>query len=232
MLKSNVRRSRSAPTSKQNSPAEDTPFVADDESNDINRNSSYDNGDDEDCSEDDEESVSQGEETLDDHALLLLLERENASLRRNPKSILVEQGNLMTHLSTMQTLSEYHLKLSASSEMEEEDVAFWESIIEDHVANRTGGGGNLNRIGGGVYSGGCGNGRGGAIAQKMKIPNLLVVKIRSGIPPRLRSRIWRLMSDAQPELLDGVYQSLLLEDSPVDRIIKRDIPRTFPKLDM
>ncbi|KAJ1536186.1 hypothetical protein HK405_015319, partial [Cladochytrium tenue] len=132
--------------------------------------------------------------------LLIRLERENASLRLDPKSVLVEQGSLMAHLDTMQSLSEYHLKLS--SEMREEDVAFWKSVIDDHQASM------------------------------QKIPHLLVVKIRSGIPPQLRSKIWQLMAGAEPEALASVYNNLLQEESPADRIIKRDIPRTFPKLDL
>ncbi|KAI9360403.1 rab-GTPase-TBC domain-containing protein [Zopfochytrium polystomum] len=132
--------------------------------------------------------------------LLLRLERENASLRLDPKSVLVEEGNLMAHMRTMQTLSEYHLKLS--SEMKEEDIAFWNSVIEDHQSSM------------------------------QKIPHLLIVKIRSGIPPQLRSKIWSLMAGADPSKVETVYQNVLQEDSPAERIIKRDIPRTFPKLDM
>ncbi|KAJ3088711.1 hypothetical protein HK102_008114 [Quaeritorhiza haematococci] len=65
-----------------------------------------------------------------------------------------------------------------------------------------------------------------------KIPTLLTTKIRAGIPPHLRSQIWRIMCGAQTDRLTILYPNLLAEDSPHDRIIKRDIPRTFPKLDL
>ncbi|KAJ3318144.1 hypothetical protein HDU76_000923, partial [Blyttiomyces sp. JEL0837] len=133
--------------------------------------------------------------------LLLKLERENASLRLDPKSVLVEKGSLMTNMAVLQTIVEYHTK-PASAEMIQEDAEFWNSLIETKSQSLE------------------------------KIPHLLKVKIRNGVPPHLRPRIWQLMASAHPENLDTVYNNLLKEESPSDRIIKRDIPRTFPKLDM
>lgn len=40
------------------------------------------------------------------------------------------------------------------------------------------------------------------------------------------------MCNAQPDRLALLYPSLVKEDSPFDRIIKRDLPRTFPKVEL
>lgn len=65
-----------------------------------------------------------------------------------------------------------------------------------------------------------------------KIPQLLIKKIRGGIPSGLRPKIWMIMCDAQPERMKLLYPNLLKEESQFERIIKRDLPRTFPKVEM
>ncbi|KAJ3107009.1 hypothetical protein HDU97_004978 [Phlyctochytrium planicorne] len=94
-----------------------------------------------------------------------------------------------------------------AASVDDEDTAFWNSIIEE-----AGEGKNSNRI--------------------SKLSNLLQAKIRRGIPPHLRSQIWQIMAGAQPKHMEDIYKNLLAEESPAERIIKRDIPRTFPKLEM
>ncbi|KAL3901455.1 MAG: hypothetical protein SGCHY_000605 [Lobulomycetales sp.] len=45
-------------------------------------------------------------------------------------------------------------------------------------------------------------------------------------------KIWMTICDAQPERMGLLYPGLVNEESPFERIIKRDLPRTFPKVDM
>jgi hypothetical protein len=40
------------------------------------------------------------------------------------------------------------------------------------------------------------------------------------------------MCDAQPERMGLLYPGLVSEESSFERIIKRDLPRTFPKVEM
>ncbi|KAJ3195794.1 hypothetical protein HK101_011049 [Irineochytrium annulatum] len=151
------------------------------------------------------------ERNASESELLALLESENASLRQDPKSVLAEEGNLMTDLTTLQTLTSYLTKSVAT--LDEEETRFWNSIIEE--ANE-----DAERKGGAAGAG------------ISKISNLLMIKIRRGIPPHLRSQIWKIMAGAQPKQLESIYANLLQEESSSERIIKRDIPRTFPKLEM
>ncbi|TPX61219.1 hypothetical protein PhCBS80983_g01247 [Powellomyces hirtus] len=90
----------------------------------------------------------------------------------------------------------------APGEEDPSDVDFWNSIIEDY----------------------------GTIAHK--IPHLLTARVRAGIPPHLRAKIWTVMSGAQEDRIKAVYPLLQKEESPYERIIRRDIPRTYPKLEM
>ncbi|KAI8854466.1 rab-GTPase-TBC domain-containing protein [Chytridium lagenaria] len=110
----------------------------------------------------------------------------------------------MADLTTLQTLTQYH----TTSALDAEETAFWNSIIEEANESKD--------------SSSC----------ISKISSLLTAKIRRGIPPHLRSQIWQIMVGAQPRALEDIYKNLLTEDSPSERIIKRDIPRTFPKLEM
>ncbi|KAJ3217290.1 hypothetical protein HDU67_008202 [Dinochytrium kinnereticum] len=150
------------------------------------------------------------ESRLDSNAseseLLALLEQENASLRLDPKSVLVEEGAIMADLTTLQTLTQYHTKMT--SPLDAEETSFWNSILEEASEAKD--------------SNSC----------ISKLTSLLTAKIRRGVPPHLRNQIWQIMAGAQPRALEDVYQNLLTEDSSAERIIKRDIPRTFPKLEL
>ncbi|RKO92107.1 rab-GTPase-TBC domain-containing protein [Blyttiomyces helicus] len=140
--------------------------------------------------------------------LLARLERENQALALNPKTILVQDGALRADQSTLKEIALTSTTYSTKAPTENgeasdgTDVDFWSSIVSDYASTLH------------------------------KIPHLLTAKVRAGIPPHLRSQIWSTMSGAQTERFASLYPLLLNEDSPFDRIIKRDIPRTFPKLSM
>lgn len=66
-----------------------------------------------------------------------------------------------------------------------------------------------------------------------RTPHLLSNKIRLGIPSVLRGTLWQTMSQSASTHLETVYHQLLDEkDFIYEKIIQRDIPRTFPRLSM
>ncbi|CAJ0640193.1 22008_t:CDS:2 [Entrophospora sp. SA101] len=65
-----------------------------------------------------------------------------------------------------------------------------------------------------------------------KLPHLLTAKLQQGLPPKLRGLIWQSMSQASSTYLETMYSQLLNESSPYDRIIQRDLARTFPTIEM
>ncbi|KAH7046915.1 rab-GTPase-TBC domain-containing protein, partial [Linnemannia elongata] len=65
-----------------------------------------------------------------------------------------------------------------------------------------------------------------------KLPHLLAARVRQGLPSKLRGLIWQSMSQASSTYLETMYTKLLLEHSPYERIIQRDLARTFPQVDM
>ncbi|KAJ2679101.1 hypothetical protein GGI25_001873 [Coemansia spiralis] len=65
---------------------------------------------------------------------------------------------------------------------------------------------------------------------RLKAPLQLASKIRSGVPPRLRGIVWQSLTKARSTFLQTVYQQLIQESSPYERVIRRDLPRTFPQL--
>jgi hypothetical protein len=66
----------------------------------------------------------------------------------------------------------------------------------------------------------------------MDIPSYVLQKIRGGIPHHLRGRIWKVMSGADNNQLDTLYDQLLMEESPFEKQILRDVARTFPHMSM
>lgn len=65
-----------------------------------------------------------------------------------------------------------------------------------------------------------------------RMPHLLLLKLRSGIPSHVRGLMWQIMSKSASLHLETVYEQLCKEKSPHERIIKRDLSRTFPHIDM
>ncbi|KAI8995192.1 rab-GTPase-TBC domain-containing protein [Gaertneriomyces semiglobifer] len=85
----------------------------------------------------------------------------------------------------------------------DEDVQFWEELIND--AN--------------------------PVAAVNRIPHLIRSKVRNGIPSSRRPQIWLFLSAISPSRFSQQYPLLLKQDSPYERIIRRDISRTFPDLE-
>lgn len=65
----------------------------------------------------------------------------------------------------------------------DDDLKFWESVCNDYSS---------------IVS---------------KIPDLLISRIRSGIPSELRTKIWILMCDAKPDRIALLYPGLLNDES-------------------
>ncbi|KAJ3180601.1 hypothetical protein HDU85_004005 [Gaertneriomyces sp. JEL0708] len=84
-----------------------------------------------------------------------------------------------------------------------EDVQFWEELINDP----------------------------NPVAAVSRIPHLIRSKVRNGIPSSRRPRIWLFLSAISPSRFSQQYPLLLKQDSPYERIIRRDICRTFPDLE-
>lgn len=66
----------------------------------------------------------------------------------------------------------------------------------------------------------------------LKLPHLFALKLRSGIPSRVRGLIWQAMSKSTSVHLETVYGQLCKEKSPHERVIQRDLARTFPRIEM
>ncbi|ORX79263.1 RabGAP/TBC [Anaeromyces robustus] len=61
-----------------------------------------------------------------------------------------------------------------------------------------------------------------------KQPSLLTKKIRQGIPDSLRGTLWQLISKSKNHDLEETYAELLKENTTYEKIIRRDLSRTFP----
>ncbi|CAI2175177.1 4895_t:CDS:2 [Funneliformis geosporum] len=155
--------------------------------------------------------------------LLARLERQNEMLDNDPKSVCIESNVLKANMEVVQSLIDDITSpitdasgpedLSSSlSVMEHRDLNdeetkkidwdFWTALIQDYAAVAT------------------------------KLPHLLSAKLQQGLPMKLRGLIWQSMSQASSTYLETMYSQLLLESSPYDRIIQRDLARTFPTVEM
>ncbi|KAL7323224.1 hypothetical protein PS15p_211157 [Mucor circinelloides] len=141
-----------------------------------------------------------------------------------------ESDNRPTHSPTPSTTSYYDLLLSKFSrsghhnsskqaQLQEEtshnleqlkeqssrgdiDWEFWSSVISDFE--------RINRT------------------EHSKFRSLISI----GIPPQLRGKLWRIFSDSETDsdLVENEYRELLDQTSPHEKLIRRDLPRTFPTL--
>jgi hypothetical protein len=59
------------------------------------------------------------------------------------------------------------------------------------------------------------------------------LELSVGIPAPLRGKLWRIFSNSEEnsDMIETEYQNLLQETSPHEKLIRRDLPRTFPTLD-
>ncbi|KAG0254506.1 hypothetical protein BG011_005752 [Mortierella polycephala] len=152
--------------------------------------------------------------------LLARLERQNGLLDTDPKSVCIEsnvlKGNLNTlhrliadsttlnspNSETVDPMSSLALVMEPQAGDEEIDWEFWGMLVQDY----------------------------NAVASKL--PHLLSARVRQGLPSKLRGLIWQSMSQASSTYLETMYTQLLKEHSPYERIIQRDLARTFPQVDM
>lgn len=161
--------------------------------------------------------------------MLAHLERQNAILNADPKSICIESNRLQADFTTIRNLvtdatfsptrENYEETIQAlltktlinSNDMneqqkdEQDDWDFWQTIVQDFSTAVT------------------------------KLPHLLAAKLRcGGIPHRIRGIVWQSMAQSSSLNLESVYIKLCQDnqDSPYDRIIQRDLSRTFPQLDI
>ena len=65
-----------------------------------------------------------------------------------------------------------------------------------------------------------------------RLPTLTSNKIRGGIPPPLRGVVWMSIAGARERLLEEQYERLVLEKSPYEGLISKDIGRSFPAVEM
>ncbi|ORZ37037.1 rab-GTPase-TBC domain-domain-containing protein [Catenaria anguillulae PL171] len=61
-----------------------------------------------------------------------------------------------------------------------------------------------------------------------KHPKNLQRNVHAGIPAKIRGTVWVLMSGARDPELEREFQRLLPLPSPFEKLIQRDLPRTFP----
>ncbi|KAF9949474.1 hypothetical protein BGZ70_001763 [Mortierella alpina] len=153
--------------------------------------------------------------------LLARLERQNGLLDTDPKSVCIESNALKGNLNTLHQLisdstsltgqngpasdstpTSSNKALAPQAGDGEIDWEFWGMLVQDY-----------NAVAG-------------------KLPHLLAARVRQGLPAKLRGLIWQSMSQASSTYLETMYTQLLKEHSPYERIIQRDLARTFPQIDM
>lgn len=135
-------------------------------------------------------------------------------LDTDPKAVCIESNTLKGNLNTLHRLIAESTTQSNPSESdstsdverkandEEIDWEFWGMLVQDY-----------NTV-------------------ASKLPHLLSARVRQGLPAKLRGLIWQSMSQASSTYLETMYTQLLKEHSPYERIIQRDLARTFPQVDM
>ncbi|KAI7849062.1 rab-GTPase-TBC domain-containing protein [Circinella umbellata] len=143
--------------------------------------------------------------------LLARLERQNALLSADPKSVCIESNRLKADFSTVRDLllQQQQQQQEINNETNEStntvDWDFWECLVDD-------------------FNGAA-----------SKIPHLLTAKLSRGIPERVRGVVWRAMSQSSATHLESIYDKLVQEHSetsPYERVIQRDLSRTFPQIEM
>ncbi|KAI9301375.1 rab-GTPase-TBC domain-containing protein [Cunninghamella echinulata] len=174
-------------------------------------------------------STPQSTNNYSTNSILAQIERQNALLEKDPKSISIASNALKCHFSTAQKLvsdchspppsappffnshndsnkdnniHHHHLNNYQRNKNNNNDWDFWQSLLQDPVH------------------------------MTQKTPHLLSMKLRSGIPSHVRGHIWQTICQSDSLHLETVYGQLCNEHSPHERIIQRDLTRTFPTIDM
>ncbi|EIE87052.1 hypothetical protein RO3G_11763 [Rhizopus delemar RA 99-880] len=128
--------------------------------------------------------------------ILAQIEKQNAKLDEDPKSVCIQSNQLKANLSTIQ-------KLAVDGQVDENiDWEFWTALTEDFSS------------------------------VALKLSHLVSAKLRAGIPPKVRGVIWQAMTQSASLNLETMYEQLVAENSPYERVIQRDLARTFPGIEM
>ncbi|KAJ1858076.1 hypothetical protein LPJ73_001952 [Coemansia sp. RSA 2703] len=69
-----------------------------------------------------------------------------------------------------------------------------------------------------------------AEALRRRAPLHLAAKVRGGVPAGIRGAVLRALTQAQSTYLQTLYAQLVQEPSAHERVIRRDLPRTFPRI--
>ncbi|KAG2181621.1 hypothetical protein INT44_008436 [Umbelopsis vinacea] len=157
--------------------------------------------------------------------ILAQIERQNALLDEDPKSICIQSNELKAHFSTLQSLITHSTNTPYQDDEDVQasiptsplktafqytpaaddgniDWEFWGALIDDFPT------------------------------VALKLSHLVSAKLRVGVPHKLRGLVWQAMSQAASLNLEAVYPQLIQERSPYDRVIQRDLARTFPHVEM
>jgi len=65
-----------------------------------------------------------------------------------------------------------------------------------------------------------------------RLPTLTMNKIKHGVPPPLRGVVWVSMVGARDDDLGKDFERLVLEPSPYENLIGKDVGRSFPGVEM
>jgi hypothetical protein len=65
-----------------------------------------------------------------------------------------------------------------------------------------------------------------------RLPTLTSNKIRNGVPPPLRGVVWMSIAGARDTFLEDEYDRLCGESSPYEKLIGKDIGRSYPGVEM
>ncbi|KAK9452209.1 rab-GTPase-TBC domain-containing protein [Limtongia smithiae] len=139
--------------------------------------------------------------------LLARLERENVRFERDPKALRSISGSRRRPLSVGQLRKivedQSPLRMSMIPNPPQlTDLEFWAALVADYPKTAA------------------------------KLPFLLSKKIKKGVPPPLRGLVWQSMARSSDPTLESLFTSLVTEPSPYDKVIFRDLHRTFPEVDM
>ncbi len=61
-----------------------------------------------------------------------------------------------------------------------------------------------------------------------KHPRTLNKKLQQGIPPAIRGMVWQLLTQSKDKEVEAIYAHLLTRQSAHEKLIVRDLNRTFP----
>jgi hypothetical protein len=137
--------------------------------------------------------------------LLNQLNKENAKLALNPKSVIASNGSIQAGPETLSSLTNFYSNLAPVTKDDPAIVEFWNEFL--------------------LYD---------PTAQIMKMPHLIIAKTRAAsIPPHLRAQVWCKLCGAENiDKITLLYDDLKTQTSNSEKIIERDIGRTFPHSEM